>query len=178
MLKAIQAFDERVSIYLVRHRFSPRLHKGLQWYTRLGDGYVWALVIGYLFWQYPQPEVWMMVKRSFLAAGISLFLYMAIKYSVRRMRPFEKLKNISAEVPPLDAFSFPSGHTMNNLAVGFTLAVLAPEIGWIVVIMPISWGALRVYFGVHWLTDILAGMLLAAASYAIAAAVWMHWFAG
>lgn len=177
MLQQIGKIDEKVSLYLVQNRLRPSLHRALQWYTRLGDGYVWALVLAYLFWALPDTQVWYLVKRCFLSGGVSLFFYMVIKYSTRRPRPFEKLKSVSAEVPPLDAFSFPSGHTMNNLAAGFTMAALFPQIGWIVVLMPLSWGALRVYFGVHWMSDVLAGIAFGAASHFIAAALWLHFWA-
>ncbi len=177
MWQQISKFDEKFSLYVVQHRFRPSIHKLLQWYTRLGDGYVWALVLVYLFLNLPEAQVWLLVKRCFLSGGVSLALYMILKYSTRRKRPFEILKNVSAEVPPLDAFSFPSGHTMNNLAAGFTLAALHPQIGWIVVIMPLTWGALRVYFGVHWLTDVVAGAFLGLVSHFIAAALWLHFWA-
>jgi len=176
MFSNIQKFDERVSLFLFSNRLPLALHQTMRWYTRLGDGYVWALVLVYLFFSIPEISIWWIVKQSFLAGGISLALYQLLKLTIRRPRPFAKLKQISAEVPPLDEFSFPSGHTMNNLAAGFTLLLLVPHVGWIVVLMPLTWGALRVYFGVHWFSDIIAGVFLGFASFLIAHLVWLHFF--
>lgn len=174
MFAAIEAFDEKVSLYVMQHRMPPRLHKIAQWYTRLGDGYVWALVVVALFVRFPQAEVWYIVKRSFLAGGLSLFVYLVMKNIVQRPRPYQKLKSIVAEVPPLDEFSFPSGHTMNNLAAGFTLLSLVGDLGLVVVVMPITWGLLRIYFGVHWLSDVLCGIALGAISSGLAALIWFQ----
>ena len=61
---------------------------------------------------------------------------------------------------------------MNNLAAGFMVFALAPQIGWLVIFMPITWGFLRIYFGVHWLSDILAGIVLGYVSYWIGNHIW------
>lgn len=172
MREKLQKIDEQITLYLSINRLAPPWHKLLQWYTRLGDGYVWGLLLIWLFLNWPQDQIWNLVKQAFLAGGVSLVLYHAIKLTVRRPRPFAVLPQIMAEVPPLDKYSFPSGHTMNNLAPGLTIALLAPSIGWVVVVMPITWGLLRVYFGVHWLTDIVAGATLGAISFGIAQLIW------
>jgi len=174
MFQAIHALDVRTSMYVVQHRFPTRIHNVLRWYTRLGDGYVWALVVAYLFWNYPFFAFLHIVERGCFAGALSFMLYLVIKKSTRRKRPFEAIDQITAEVPPLDVFSFPSGHTMNNLAAGLTIAILTPEIGWLVVFMPITWGVLRIYFGVHWLSDVIAGVALGVFCYAVAAEVWLH----
>jgi len=173
MREQLKGIDEKLTLHWSTHKLPPAWHRTLQWYTRLGDGYVWGLLLIYLFQTLPQDRIWDIVKQGFLAGGVSLVLYHTIKLTVRRPRPFAVLPQIKPEVPPLDEYSFPSGHTMNNLAPGLTLAILAPSIGWVVVIMPITWGLLRIYFGVHWFSDILAGAILGAASFGIAQLIWL-----
>ncbi|NLB63360.1 MAG: phosphatase PAP2 family protein [Fibrobacter sp.] len=160
MFKWLQKQDIRFYSFLTSRQVSPKVNKFLRFYTRLGDGYVWVLVLIVLFSQNTWIELQPMVVRALTAAGVSLALYWLVKLSTRRKRPFVALKEVKAQVPPLDKYSFPSGHVMNNIAPGMVIFMLNPFIGWIVVLMPLSWGMLRVYFGVHWLSDIIAGALL------------------
>lgn len=173
MLKKILDFDERFSRYLYSHRFSAKTDKWLLLYTRLGDGYVWALII-ILILVFHGPmilaEVLAMVFPSLVA---SLVLYWTLKLSTKRPRPFVAISEFKALVPPLDKYSFPSGHTMNNLAIATTVLLTVPAAGAVMIALPLTWGFLRVYFGVHWLTDVIGGFILGVASFAIGHLVWV-----
>jgi undecaprenyl-diphosphatase len=136
------------------------MDKFLRFYTRMGDGYVWVLVIAYIYFFYGRTTLFGIIECVIPAILLSLAFYWLVKLSVRRKRPFDLLKEVSADVPPLDKYSFPSGHTMNNLAVGFTVFAELPSIGWIMLLMPITWGVLRVYYGVHWFSDVIGGICL------------------
>ncbi|GBU24335.1 hypothetical protein R83H12_00963 [Fibrobacteria bacterium R8-3-H12] len=160
MLKYAESLDLRFFRFWRRHSFSARADKFLKFYTRLGDGYAWALVIAYIYFFYGWSVLLGMVWRVIPAILLSLFFYWLVKLSIRRKRPFDLLKEVSAEVPPLDKYSFPSGHTMNNLAVGFTVFAEIPSVGWVMLLMPLTWGFLRVYYGVHWLSDVIGGICL------------------
>jgi undecaprenyl-diphosphatase len=160
MLKSVESLDLRFFRFWRRHSFSERMNKFLRFYTRMGDGYVWALVIAYICFFYGKEVLLAMIKHVIPAILLSLFFYWLVKLSVRRKRPFDLLNEVSAEVPPLDKYSFPSGHAMNNLAVGFTVFAEAPSVGWVMLLMPVTWGFLRVYYGVHWLSDIIGGICL------------------
>jgi undecaprenyl-diphosphatase len=62
---------------------------------------------------------------------------------------------------------------MNNLAVASTVFFCVPQYGWIMMLLPLTWGLLRVYFGVHWLTDVLCGFALGVVSFALGHALWI-----
>jgi len=171
----MSSLDVRFFKFWRRHSFSPKTDRFLRLYTRLGDGYVWVFVIAFIFFFYETDALLDLIRHAIPVILVSLALYWIVKLSVRRKRPFDLLKSVSAEVPPLDKFSFPSGHTMNNLAVGFLILTEMPEIGWIVIVMPITWGLLRVYYGVHWLSDVIAGVFLGFLSFWLGKNIYLQW---
>ncbi len=139
-------------------------------FVRVGDGWGWAVIAGALYLAQPWDRFKFIVGQAFLAVAISLPVYWALKLGFRRARPFALARRLSPRVPPLDKYSFPSGHTMNNLAVAMTLALHIPRLWPLALAVPLSLGLLRVLYGVHFITDIAGGAMLGALS-----AMGAHW---
>ena len=176
MFKKIAEFDNRVSVYWTNRHFSPKVNDRLRFYVRLGDGYIWGVfalfVLAMVGWEAFLPILW----QALMALAVSLIIYEVVKLNTKRPRPFAANPEIKAEVPPLDKYSFPSGHTMNNLAVASAVFYSVPQYGWVMLILPLTWGLLRVYFGVHWLTDILCGFVLGIVSFVLGHLLWITIF--
>lgn len=136
--------------------------------VRLGDGWIWVAVAVSLYWALPLALLKTAVAHCLVAIAFSLALYWPVKLLARRTRPHDGGHGVTARVPPLDKYSFPSGHTMNNLAVALTLAQYVPHTTALAVGLPLLLGTLRVYFGVHYLSDIWAGAALGAVAYGVA----------
>ncbi|WP_081476408.1 phosphatase PAP2 family protein [Mycolicibacterium rhodesiae] len=106
--------------------------------------------------------------------GASLLCWL-IKLVVERPRP-----PLLIQVTPETDFSFPSGHVTGAAALFGILAVIVGMVGsrlatlviGAVGVLTVSAVALsRLYLGVHWLTDVLASVLLAAVVLMFAAAL-------
>lgn len=101
---------------------------------------------------------------STLAASLGL------KYMVRRARPYHQL-DLASRVPKLqpgdeyDPYAFPSGHAALAFAVATSLTLSYPE--WYVAVPLYIWAVAastaRMWLGVHYPTDVLAGAALGTA---------------
>jgi undecaprenyl-diphosphatase len=107
------------------------------------------------------------------ATGLAGYLiYRRLKSSLVRERPFIRHPGITMAMPPLDRYSFPSGHTLH--AVSFTLQAVAhfPQLAWILIPLASLIALSRVVLGLHYPTDVIAGAavgaLLAAGGLALA----------
>ena len=105
------------------------------------------------------------VSKSFLLSAALAFplerlLYHLLKQSMKRDRPCEGIVDVQFRVRPPDQFSFPSGHTasaflMMTLLTNFFPVLRIPTLLWASTV-----GIARVYLGVHYPTDVLAGAIL------------------
>ena len=153
------AIDRRLCV--VGNRWGARRAVGLFFATvsRLGDG---------IFWYSLMAALALIGGRNGLHAaaqmavtGLSaLLLYRLLKRWTRRPRPFRSCPGVIAHIPPLDEFSFPSGHTLQ--AVSFTIVALAwyPLLAGLLVPFTLLVAASRVILGLHYPSDVLAAMLI------------------
>jgi len=96
-----------------------------------------------------------------LAKNLSTYCYEAIKDFVHRPRPFLMIKGLVPLITP-HGFSFPSGHATLAMAMAVVLSYHFPKTRSPIFILAVLIGFSRVYFGVHYLSDVLAGFFLGA----------------
>ncbi|MEI7965096.1 MAG: phosphatase PAP2 family protein [Chitinophagaceae bacterium] len=101
---------------------------------------------------------------------LSSVITQATKRIVKRERPFDKYSFIVKRSSG-GGYSFPSGHTSAAFTTATSLSLLFPK--WYVVVPAFLWagsvGYARMYQGVHYPSDVLAGALVGAGS------AWLGW---
>lgn len=159
------------------HRFRGPdwLERMLFVFMKLGDGWGWLGLTLLLALLLPRERFLQLAVQGILAAAITLPLYWILKASFRRARPHALFKRIIPRVSPRDVYSFPSGHTMNNLAIGVSLAWHLPLLWPFALALPIATGLLRVVFGVHFISDIVAGTLFGVTAGILAIVAYVVW---
>ncbi|MDI3261883.1 MAG: phosphatase PAP2 family protein [Fulvimonas sp.] len=127
--------------------------------SRLGDGIFWyGLMLALAGCGGHRGRI---AALHMAATGLAaLLLYRLIKRQTRRPRPFRACPGVIAHLPPLDEFSFPSGHTLQ--AVGFTVVALAwyPALAPLLLAFTALVAASRVILGLHYPSDVLAAIAL------------------
>lgn len=130
--------------------------------TFLGDGGWFWIALG----------MGLLALKKTRKAGAAVLLSLALgalvtnvflKNAVARMRPYDYTAQILALLPPQHDFSFPSGHTCASFAAALACFWLLPRrYGVCALILAALIAFSRLYLGVHFPTDVLAGGLIGA----------------
>ena len=97
------------------------------------------------------------IVQSLLTAGAGILAYKGLKSRLVRERPYITHNGIVAATPPLDRYSFPSGHTMHAVSFAVLYSSHVPAVIWIMVPFALLVAASRVILGLHYPTDVAVG---------------------
>jgi undecaprenyl-diphosphatase len=160
MLEALQAADVAALRWVIAWR-EPWLDILMPALSDLGRGaFVW-LIIAAMAALFPEPR--MGAWRMALAIGLAaLVVDGAIKPAIDRPRPFEVLADVEVLHTRPATGSWPSGHAAyacaGALAAGRIFPAARAALWLLAALIALS----RVYVGVHWPSDIVAGAIIGA----------------
>lgn len=127
--------------------------------TNLGEGgAIWIAI-----------SLGLILNRKYRKVGILVLLVLftnyligdiLIKNLIERERPFISIEGIEILVKAPNSFSFPSGHTSSAFAAATILSLYLKKYAPLFFIMAALLGFSRIYLYVHYLSDVMAGMLL------------------
>lgn len=158
----IERRDHRVMRRLNRWRAPRWIRIWMIAATRLGDGWVWY-GLGLLLLAFGGPQRFAAIGAAGAAAVFGIFLFMGLKRLSQRPRPCEIEPHCWSKVLPPDQFSFPSGHTMTAFSVALVVSYFYPSLEGVLFFMALSIAVSRIVLGMHFLSDVLAGVVLGVA---------------
>ncbi|ESQ15666.1 MAG: hypothetical protein N838_08090 [Thiohalocapsa sp. PB-PSB1] len=95
-----------------------------------------------------------------LTSGVALLLYRRVKGMTQRVRPCHYDMDITAGTPPLDRYSFPSGHTLHAVSFSTVALYYYPHLAWLLVPFTMLVAISRVVLGLHYPSDVLVACLI------------------
>ncbi|WP_251978044.1 phosphatase PAP2 family protein [Salinicola avicenniae] len=157
----LDRYESRLSHRLAAFSGHPPTLWLFRWASRLGDWPAWV-VVALVHPIFLGPRGWLVAAWWGLTASISALLYRLLKTRLCRERPFVTFTTIPCSVPPVDRYSFPSGHTLH--AVLFTLLTTATTPVLLPIVFPLACliAASRVVLGLHYLSDVMVGGVIGA----------------
>jgi len=129
--------------------------------SRLGNGALWYALMIALGLAAGRPGLEAAVRMA-AAGAIGLAAYKLLKSRMSRPRPYQAIAGIRAGIDPLDAFSFPSGHTLHAVAFTIIAVVYFPLLAWALVPFTLLVAVSRIVLGLHYPSDVLAGAAIGA----------------
>ena len=121
---------------------------------------VWAIVIVYLLWKGGKEGrliILYVIPLIVLSDQLSSSI---LKPFFGRIRPCNALENINLLINKSKAFSFPSSHAVNFFALATYFGYYFKKYIWWFLVIAAMVAYSRVYVGVHYPFDILAGALI------------------
>jgi len=127
--------------------------------TRMGDGWIWY-GLGFILLAYGGPQRFSAVCAAGTAAVAGVFVFKALKRLSQRPRPCQLEPHCWSKVLPPDRFSFPSGHTMTAFSIALVVSYFYPSLEGPLFFLALSIAMSRIVLGMHYLSDVLAGVIL------------------
>lgn len=162
VFEVISAADSGILLFIQEHVRNFILDPIMFFFSVIGNkGTVWILtaVLLLVISKYRKTGL---ITLLCLAAGF-VVCNLLIKNSVQRIRPFiaiEELEHLMGTLADADSWSFPSGHTCSSFAAAYALTRGLGKKGGLFYILAAAISLSRLYIGVHYPSDVLAGAVI------------------
>ena len=149
-------------------RENPDLAKGIHIANKLCTGVMYlaypVLLVYLFFWGHISSyfSFW----KALLVPAVSFVLLTVVRALINRPRPYETF-----DIPPVipkdtKGNSFPSRHVFSATIIAMTFVLMSPWslLGLVFLVVAIALAVVRVISGVHYISDVVAGIVVAVLS--------------
>lgn len=149
-------------------RDNQGLAKGIHMANKCCTGVMYLaypMLLVYLFF-YGKFSSYFSFTKALLVPGISFVLLSLFRKWINRPRPYEKFEVVPVIKKDTKGQSFPSRHVFSATIIAMTFLLMSPWswLGILFLLISMALAAVRVLSGVHFISDVLAGILIAVAA--------------
>lgn len=163
MFSALSQLDAGILLWVQDHLRGPVQDTLVRLYSSLGDaGLLWIGLCAVLLLFRATRKAGAVGLLALLCSLLAVNL--TIKPLVDRVRPYEVVEGLRPLLRPLDEQSFPSGHTSAAFAAACAWLPCLPRrwMKWGALALAVLMGLSRLYMGIHYPSDVLAGAAIGA----------------
>ncbi len=156
LLQSLHNYDLLTFDWCLRRKHLTSFTALSRWISKTADGHLYIIAALALV----ADRQWLPAKVLCAALVSERISYFLLKSHFRRNRPPQAIAGFQSAIQPSDQFSFPSGHTSAAFLMATLISQWFPELSLMIYTWASFVGVSRVFLGVHFPTDTLAGAAL------------------
>lgn len=165
MIRFMDTFDKQFLLFINKNHNNKYLDLFYLAITNLSSNlFIFVLIIFLKIFSFIKPtNITNYIIISLLLSGTIIYL---TKRIINRERPYQNIDGIKSIKIGVDKYSFPSGHSSAAFTIGTIFSLFASNylISIFFIILSTLVAFSRIYLGVHYLTDTIAGSIIGALS--------------
>jgi undecaprenyl-diphosphatase len=159
IINAVYGFECRLLQQVNRHYDKKLLNLFFRISTQFGGADI-TIAASFLLIVILSGEARLMAIASALSLSASHIPVQIIKQLFPRKRPYLMIESTKFPTNPLQDHSFPSGHTTAIFSLITPYILSIPQLAFILIPLGTCVGISRIYLGLHYPSDVLAGGIL------------------